>query len=80
MLFRPLKMGRNFVFGSVLVFFVFHAKSATTNNHPTGLRDTLFYSPFSCNSNMLTKSKKKVFPSVEKNRFDFLDFCQISSG
>ena len=34
--FRPLKMGRNFVYGFVLVFFV-HGKSSTTNNHRTGL-------------------------------------------
>ena len=37
-LFRPLKMGRNLEFGCVIVFsFCFHAKSATTNNHRTGL-------------------------------------------
>ena len=34
-LFRPLKMGRNF--GSECFRFFFHAKSATTNNHVTGL-------------------------------------------
>ena len=35
---RPLKKGRNFVFGCVLVFFAF-AKSDTTKNHRTGLSD-----------------------------------------
>ena len=37
-LFRSLKMGMNFVFGCVSVFFLFfelHTKSATTNNHRT---------------------------------------------
>ena len=34
LLFRPLKMGRNFVFAYVLVFFL--TKSATTNNHRLG--------------------------------------------
>ena len=38
-LFRPLKMRINFGFGCVLFFFVFHAKSAVTNNHRTGLSD-----------------------------------------
>ena len=40
--FRPFKMGRNFVFGCVLVFFLFylfHAKLASTNNHRTELSD-----------------------------------------
>ena len=27
-------------------FFVFHAKSATTNNHQIGLSDISYYSPF----------------------------------
>ena len=41
LLLRPLKMGRNFVFGCVLAFFFFffHAKSVTTINNRTGLND-----------------------------------------
>ena len=39
-LLRPLKMGKNFVFGCSLVFlFVCHAKSGTKNNERTGLND-----------------------------------------
>ena len=35
-LFRPLKVGSNFVFG---FFSFFHSKSGPTNNHRTGLSD-----------------------------------------
>ena len=40
-LLRPLKLSRNFVFGciSVFLFFIFHAKSATTNNLRIDLSD-----------------------------------------
>ena len=42
-LFRPLKMGRNFVFRVCFSFsfflFLFHAKSGTSNNHRTGFSD-----------------------------------------
>ena len=46
--FRPMKMGRNFVFGCVYVFFlfVFHAKSATTNNNRTELSVISYKIPF----------------------------------
>ena len=37
LLFRQLKMGRNFVFGCFSYFF--HAKSDDTNNHRTWLSD-----------------------------------------
>ena len=37
-LFRPLKMGKNFVFRSVLIFLVLF----TTNNDQTGLRDITY--------------------------------------
>ena len=39
LLFRPLKMGRNFVFWCVLVF---NAKRGTTNNDRTGLSNISF--------------------------------------
>ena len=39
-LFRPLKMGRNFVFGRVCFF---NAKSGTPNNDRTGLSDIYIY-------------------------------------
>ena len=41
-MFRSLKVGRNFVLGIRVFsffFFVFHAKSRTTNNHLTGLSE-----------------------------------------
>ena len=34
-----IEIGQNFVFVSVLVFFVFHAKLGTTNNDRTLLSD-----------------------------------------
>ena len=42
LLFRSLKIGRNFVFGCVLVFFIFHEKSGSTNTNWTGLSDISF--------------------------------------
>ena len=37
--FRPLNMGRNFVFGCAVVFFIFHKKSSTLNKHRNRLSD-----------------------------------------
>ena len=43
LLFRPLKMGRTFVFGCVFfLLFVFHAKSGTIKNDRTGLSEYHF--------------------------------------
>ena len=39
LLFRPLDIERNFDFGCVCFFFVFNAKSGTTNNHRNGSSD-----------------------------------------
>ena len=61
-------MGRNFVFGCVLVFsFCFHAKSGTTNNHRTGLSDISYGSPYSRDSNHIKKILN-FFPSVEEKK------------
>ena len=63
------KMGRNFVFGSVLVFpfFVFRAKLGTTNTRQNGLSDIKNKSPFSRNSNDLKFSKKNNPQCPEKS-------------
>ena len=63
LLFRPFEIGRYFVVGYVLVFFllfVFQTKSATTNNHQTGLRDESYLSPFRRDSKKFSVSKKPV--------------------
>ena len=73
-LFRPFKMGRNFLFG--FFFFVFHAKSHTTNNHRTESNDISYSCPFSRDSN-IRKFPKKI--RVEKNSLKLLIFCLISS-
>ena len=64
LLFRPFEIGRYFVVGYVLVFFllfVFQTKSATTNNHQTGLRDESYLSPFRRDSKKFSVSKKPVW-------------------
>ena len=50
-------MGRNFVFGSVLIFFVFHAKSGTNNNW-TGLSDISYSIPYGHDSNPFLRIHK----------------------
>ena len=56
-----------------LFFFFFHAKSGTKNDHRNKKRDISYLSHFSCDLNEL-QNFRKHFLSVEKNRFDFLDF------
>ena len=50
-----MKMGRNSIFGCVLVF-CFHAKSGTTNNHRNGSSDISYKSPIKCDLNDFEKS------------------------
>ena len=71
-LFRPLKMGRNFVFVRVcvIVFFCFARK--VRYNDRTGLRNILYLNPFIRDSNVIKKFQK-FFP-VEKNRVEIFDF------
>ena len=69
LLFRPLEMERNFVFGCVWIFllFVFHAKPVNKKNNRTGLRDISYQSLFRGDFG-------KLFSSVEKKRFETFDF------
>ena len=69
-------MGTNFVFRCVLFFFVFHAKSGTTNKPRVGSSDILYYNFFSRNSkdNIATN-----VPGSRKNGFKFLS-CSQTSG
>ena len=70
LLFRPLKMERNFVFGCVLIFlllFVFHAKPVNKKNNRTGLRDLSYQSLFRGDFG-------KFFPMSRKNVLNFLIF------
>ena len=57
------------MFSGVLVFFVFHAKSGTTNSNPNGSSDISYYSILTIDSNGV-----KSYPSVKKNRFKIFDF------
>ena len=42
-LFRPLKIGRNFVFGYFSFFcFLFSTQNQVRNNHRTGMSDILY--------------------------------------
>ena len=57
-LFQPLKMGRNFVFGCVIVFST-QNQVPQINNHRTWLSDISYESPYSRVSNHI------------KNNFEF---------
>ena len=66
-------MGRNFVFGYILVFFfVFHAKSGTTNINRNGSSDISYKSPF--NRDSIEIETFQCFLSVEKNWFEIFSF------
>ena len=78
-LFRPLKKGKNFVFGGGLIFFfffVFHAKSCTTNNHRKISSDIPNSIPISLDSNDIKKITKncpvlsKTLPTKSKSPRD----------
>ena len=69
-------MGRTFVFGCVLVFFVFPAKSGTTNNHRNGSSDISYLSLFSRDSTAL-KSFETISHGLKKMCLKFLIFGLI---
>ena len=82
LLFRPLKTGKNFVFGCILVFFlffvVFRAKSVTTNNHRKVSNDISYKSPFSRDLNDIKSFE--IFVAVSrKTSLKFLVFDLLSS-
>ena len=58
-------------------FFVFHAKSGTTNTHRNGLSDLSNECPSSHDSNHI-EALPKFASSVEKNRFEIFDFLSVS--
>ena len=68
-LFRPLKMGRNFVFRYVLVF-CFHEKTGTKIYHRTGLSDVSCKRPYSRDSNHI----KNYFSVLRKTGLKILFF------
>ena len=74
-------MGRNFVFGCVLVYFLynflsffsiaFKTKSGITKNYGNGTTDTSFYSYFSRDLSDI-KNSQKIVPLSRKTVLKFL--------
>ena len=66
-LFRPLKIGRNFLFGCVSVFSFFpHAKLVATNSHQRELSDISYKRPYSRELSDIKKFYKKFSQLREK--------------